>query len=176
MTGATLQGKLAAQRVFQALPPFMQQMRIDVNSATAAAIAVGAKQRVVASPSVQTRSLLNHINWRVSTRSGVAYVGVSSGSTSIAVNGKKVRVKGIVVAGRGGSALRSKGATIIRPSRYAHLIEFGTVHAPAEPFMLPSVAHQRSAHLQRWQMAGRRLEREMAGLGANTISTGGGLL
>ena len=179
--GAYLDGKREAKARFQALPPFMQEKRITVNSETAAAIALGAKQNLIASPAVQTRNLLNAINWKVSKTNGTAVVGVSSGSTLVNVRPgvrKNVRVKGIMIAGRGGSALTSKGAKLDRPSRRAHLIEFGWSKATAEPFMIPATDAQKAPHLQRWRAAGRALERHMA-IGSATstgVSVGGGRL
>lgn len=176
---AYVDGLREAKAKFQALAPFMQQKRITVNAATAAAVALGARQRIIASPSIQTRSLLEHISWKVSTSNGSATVGVTSGSTTLNVRPgvrKNVRVKGIVIAGRGGSALKSQGARLIRPTRYAHLVEFGWSHAVAEPFMIPATDAQREPHLQRWRAAGRELEREMAQLGGGVSLTGGGLL
>jgi HK97 gp10 family phage protein len=176
---ARLEGLQAAKAKFKALPNFMQQKRITVNSATAQAIVVGARQRVQASPSINTRSLLNHINWTISKASGSARVGVTAGSSmGNAMPGvrKNVRIKGLLIRGRNGSALTSQGARLVRPSRYAHLIEFGTVHAKAEPFMIPATMAQKDLHLQRWRLAGRALEREMAGMSGTTPSSGGGLL
>lgn len=176
--GAYVEGMREAKAKFQALPPFMQQQRINVNSATAAAVVLGAKQRLLASPAIRTRNLFNHVTWKINTSSGIAVAGVSSGSTVVNARPgvrKNVRVKGIVIAGRGGSAQTSMGARIDRPSRRAHLIEFGWAKAPAEPFMIPSADAQKEPHLQRWRAAGRQLEREMAGVAA-PITTGGGFL
>ena len=175
---AYLDGKREAVAKFAALPPFMQEKRINVNSATAAAIAIGARQRLISSPSIQTRHLYDHVQWSINKRTGVAKVGVTAGSSMVNVRPgvrKNVRVKGILIAGRGGSALRSKGARLDVPARRAHLIEFGWSHAPAEPFMIPSTDAQKGPHLDRWRAAGRQLERDMAGLG-NMPSSGGGLL
>lgn len=177
--GAYIEGMRELRAKFAALPPFMQQKRLDVNAATAAAVAVGARQRVIASPSIQTRSLLNHIKWKITKTNGVAVVGVTSGSTVVNARPgvrRNVRVKGVLVRGRGGSALTSDGAKMIRPSRYAHLIEFGRAKASAEPFMMPATQAQKEPHLQRWRAAGKQLERDMAGMGGGTAFTGGGLL
>lgn len=174
---------------FQALPPFMQEKRIEVNSATAAAVVLGAQQRLLASPSIQTRALFNHVKWRINKANGMAHAGVTSGSTSIQFahmgqETKKVRIKGIVIAGRRGSALHARGARLVRPSRYAHLVEFGTVHFAAEPFMKPAAAAQKDAYLHRWRAAMRDIARDLANVGgpAAPVSTqmsggpGGGLL
>lgn len=173
--GAHIQGLKEAKARFAALPPIMQQKRLDVNAATAQAVVLGAKQNLISSPSVDTRSLLDHVKWKINKNSGIATVGVSSGSTTVNVRPgvrKNVRVKGILIAGRGGSALKSKGAKLIRPSRYAHLVEFGTVDFEAEPFMKPATAAQTQPHLQRWRAAGRQLEREVAMTGATSLSIG----
>lgn len=177
---AHIDGLRAAKAKFQALPTFMQEKRIQVNSATAAAIVLGAKQHLIASPSIQTRSLLNHVQWSISKTNGQAKAGVTSGSTMIAFGHmggitKKIKVKGLIIAGKGGSALTSRGAKLIRPSRYAHLVEFGTVHFEAEAFMIPATNAQKEPHLQRWRAAGKQLERDMAWL-SSSPSSGGGLL
>lgn len=169
--GAYVDGMRELKARFQAFPVVVQEKRINVNSATAAAVAIGARQRLIASPSIQTRNLLNHVAWKVTKTNGTAIVGVTSGSSVVNVRPgvrKNVRVKGIVIAGHGGSALTSQGAKLDRPSRRAHLIEFGWSHAPAEPFMIPATAAQKEPHLQRWRAAGREIERDLA--------SGGGLL
>lgn len=180
---AYITGMREAKAKFKALPVFMQEKRLSVNAATVAAVALGARQRLLASPSIQTRSLLNHVQWKITKTNGQALAGVTSGSTvqqvTVRVGNaavlKKIRSKGIIIAGRGGSALTSQGAKIIKPSRYAHLVEFGMSKAPAEPFMIPATNAQKEPHLQRWRAAGRELEREMAGI-SSLPSTGGGLL
>jgi hypothetical protein len=84
---AHIEGMRAAKAKFQALPPFMQEKRIQVNSATAQAIVLGAKQRVQASPSIATRTLYNHINWTITKTTGQARAGVTRATTRIAVAG-----------------------------------------------------------------------------------------
>lgn len=177
---AYIAGMREAKAKFQALPVFMQEKRLNVNAATAAAVALGARQRLLSSPSIQTRSLLDHVRWKITKTNGQALVGVTSGRSTVMFGHmggttKKIRVKGILIAGRGGSALKSQGAKIIRPSRYAHLVEFGWSKAQAEPFMIPATNAQKEPHIQRWRAAGRQLERDMAGVSSGP-STGGGLL
>jgi hypothetical protein len=51
---------------------------------------------------------------------------------------------------------------MVNPAKYAHLVELGTSHSRAFPFMLPAVEAQREAYLQRCREAGQRIERTMA--------------
>ena len=45
-------------------------------------------------------------------------------------------------------AARAAGSEIIRPANYAHLVEFGTKHAAAHPFMRPAIVQSRSKVLR----------------------------
>lgn len=152
--GAQTSGVREAIERFRALPDRLRDQIGSANEMTARTIALQAQLRLAASPSIQTRSLYNHITWSFNKRTGVAMAGVTTGATVI--NG--VRVTGVVIAGRGGSALRSHGARRIVPSQYAHFVEYGTVHMKPEPFMRPAAASQQSAHLARVRDAGRAFE------------------
>lgn len=164
-----VRGMSAAKAAFQALPEIVRARMLDATEATVREIARGAQSRLVSSPSIQTRSLYNHVAWRVTKTNGRGRVGISSGSTTITVGGKKVRVKGIVVAGRGGSASKASGAKVIRPSRYAHLIEFGSRRFKAEAFMMPSAEAEKQPHLQRCIRAGKSIETDMAAIGRRNL-------
>ncbi|HYE85657.1 MAG TPA: HK97-gp10 family putative phage morphogenesis protein [Vicinamibacterales bacterium] len=132
-------------------------------------IARQAKSIVLASPSVQTRALHDHIAAKVIKTSGRGIVGVTAGSTTLRLGNRRVRVKGIVRAGEGGSALTSAGARIDRPSRRAHFVEFGTRKMPAEPFMIPAAERQQGPFLARCQAAGRTIERNVAAVGSRNL-------
>lgn len=160
-----VRGLKEAKAAFQALELVAREALLDATETTVREIARGAQARILSSPSVQTRQLLNHIDWRLTKSSGRGRVGVSSGETRMVVGGRKVKVKGIVVTGKGGSASHSAGAKLIRPSRYAHLVEFGSAHMRAEPFMLPSAEAQREPYLQRAIRAGKPIEQNLAAIG-----------
>lgn len=166
---AYIAGAKAAKAAFQALPGVVRDGMLDATETTVREIARHAQANILSSPSVQTRSLYNHIAWSVTKTNGRGRVGVSSGETRMVVNGKKVNVKGIVVSGRGGSALKSAGAKLIRPSRYAHLIEFGTSRFDAEPFMIPAAEAQRQPYEERCARAGAGIERNMSMVGARNL-------
>ena len=58
--------------------------------------------------------------------------------------------------------------TKARPSKYAHLIEFGTEHSKAEPFLRPAVARSARASIEKIQESSARgISREAIRLGAN---------
>jgi HK97 gp10 family phage protein len=160
-----IQGLREAKAAFQALPDIVRTHLLEATETTVREIARQAQANLQASPSIQTRSLYNHVKWAVTKTNGRGRVGISSGQTTITVGGKKVRVKGIVIAGRGGSASRSAGAKVIRPSRYAHLVEFGARHMPAEPFMLPAAESQKQPYIDRCRAAGPDIERAVAKIG-----------
>ena len=156
-----VQGLREAKATFQALPDVVRARMLIATETTLQNIVHHAQMRLAASPSIRTRALFNHVAYRLNKKSGWGKAGVASGSTLI--GGR--RVKGIIVSGRGGSALRSQGAKVIRPSRYAHLVERGTRHFPAEPFMRPAAMSQKDGHIQRCREAGTGIERDMAAIG-----------
>jgi HK97 gp10 family phage protein len=84
-------------------------------------IRAAAKQNIQASPSVQTGDLLSAVIIKKLPR------GELEGQTSAHV---------VTVRGRGKPA-NKKGQRIAR-APHASLVEFGTVHMPAEPFLRPA--------------------------------------
>jgi HK97 gp10 family phage protein len=165
----TVLGLREAKAAFQKMPAAFRDALNDATEVTVREIARNAKARIIASPSIRTRALLNHITWSMNARTGRGRAGVASGTTTLTVNGRKVRVRGIIIAGKGGSARTSQGAKKINPSRYAHFVEFGTVRMPAEPFMLPATEGQKGPYLQRCQAAGRTAERTLANVGSRFL-------
>ena len=164
-----VQGLREAKAAFQALPEITRDRLLNATTKTVEMIAFHAKMRLLASPSIRTRSLYNAIAWRVTKTNGRGRVGVTSGQTRMVVGGKRIRVKGIVIAGRGGSASTAAGAKVIRPSRYAHLVELGTRHSKAEPFMLPAAESQKDPYLRRCQAEGTAIERDVSKIGMRTL-------
>lgn len=154
-------GLREAKATFQALPDVVRVRMLVATETTLQEIVRHAQLRLAASPSIQTRALFNHVSYRLNKKSGWGKAGVASGSTLI--GGR--RVKGIVVSGRGGSASTSQGAKVIRPSRYAHLVERGTRFFRAEPFMRPAAMSQKDGHISRCRAAGKDVERDMAAIG-----------
>lgn len=157
-----IQGLSEAKARFQALPEVTRDAFNAATETTLSEVRRIARQHLVASPSIRTRALYNAVNYRLNKKSGIGVVGIESGTTTMQVSGTKVKVKGTVIAGAGGSALTSKGAMLVRPTRYAHLVEFGRARAKAEPFMRPAVATQKPAFEQRMRDAGKGVERKMS--------------
>lgn len=166
---AKIQGMRELKAAFQALPEITRDALNVATETTAKEIVRAAKGRIQSSPSIRTRSLLNHIGYSMSPKTGRARVGVSSGSTTMVIGGKKVKVKGIIKLGRGLSAKTSAGATKIVPSKYAKFVEFGTVRMPAEPFMIPSANDQKQPYLSRCQAAGKKIEQGAAAIGSRNL-------
>lgn len=159
-----IQGLREAKRAFQALPEVTREAMLSAVEMTARELARAAQERIARSPSINTRSLYNAIAWRVTKTNGRAKVGVSSTSTTFynVSTRKRETFKGRIGA-RGGKQV------VIRPDRYAHFIEFGTRKAPAEPFMIPAAEGQKGPFLDRCKAAGRKVEQDMANVGARML-------
>jgi len=163
-----VQGLRELKAAFQALPEITRDAMLGAVRLTAAETARAAKGRVLSSPSVQTRSLFNAIAFSVNEKNGRAKVGVTAGSTTglfaagtgVAGELKKRRIKGFIV----GSGAKAR---LVKPSRYAHFIEFGTRKMAAEPFMMPAVESQKQPFLDRCRAAGRKIEQQTAAVGVS---------
>jgi HK97 gp10 family phage protein len=55
------------------------------------------------------------------------------------------------------------------PAFYGHFIEFGTVNQSAHPFMLPAVESERDHHDRRLLDAGKKVEKDVASVGARFL-------
>ena len=169
-----IQGLREAKAAFQALPQITRDATNVATRTTVSEIARLAKGRILASPSLRTRALYNAIGFSMNEKNGRGRAGVQNVSTTIAqqagrVGKSTVRVRGIIVAGKGGSALKSKGAKVINPRRYAHLVEFGSRQMPAEPFMIPATASQKAPYLDRCIRAGKKIETDMRHIGSRNL-------
>lgn len=164
-----VRGLSEAKAAFQALP---DAMRVRLNGATRTTLSEivrHAKARIQASPSIETRSLYNSIAFSLNERSGRGRAGVNNGTTTITMGDRKIRIKGTLKAGTGGSALTSAGAKLIRPSRTAHLVEFGSRNMRAEPFMIPAAKSQEQPYLDRCRQAGKEVEQDLAAIGMRNL-------
>ena len=132
-----VQGLAALKRQFKALPDVAREALADAAEETAIQVAAAARRRVP----VRYGFLRDDIASTVSRTTGVAKVGL---------------VKRVHMIPGGGPA---------KPSRYGHLVEFGTVQSEAQPFMLPSLEEQHGPYLQRAKAAGTTIERDMAAIG-----------
>jgi hypothetical protein len=164
-SGARVQGLREAKAAFQALPEIARESMLEGTETTLRLIQVGAQARLQASPSIQTRTLFNHVRFTLNKKSGIGRVGIATGTTTVTepsnggLGGRRIRFKGVVVRSASGRA------KLMRPTRYAHLVEFGTKSARAEPFMEPAAAAQRQAHVARQKAAGSAIEKRMAAIG-----------
>jgi hypothetical protein len=120
-----IQGLREAKAAFQALPEIVRDAMLAATETTVQMIANGAKARILASPSVQTRALYNHITWSVTKTNGRGRVGVASGTTTVSNLSTRtsVKVKGLIQShvGKDGKTTHR----IVQPSRYARMVEFG---------------------------------------------------
>jgi HK97 gp10 family phage protein len=150
-----VQGLREAKAAFNALPRIVREQMLAATETTVREIARGAQARLESSPSIRTRALYNHVAWKVTPTNGRGRVGIATGTTTSVIAGVKVRVKGIQTA----------GGHVIQPTRYAHLVEHGTRHMPAEPFMLPATEAQKQPYLERCRAAGKGIEKNVAAIG-----------
>lgn len=159
-------GMRAAKAAFTALPEVTRDRLNHATFTTISEIARIAKGHLLSSPSIDTRSLYNHVAFIMNEKNGRGKAGISPGSTTVRVGGKRVRLKGIVIAGKGGSASTAAGAKTIIPSKYSTKVEFGTRHMKAEPFMGPAVEDQKQPYLDRCVARGKDIERDLAAIGS----------
>lgn len=158
---AHVQGLREAKAAFQAVPEVFRERLADATETTVKEIARAAQARLLSSPSVQTRNLLNAVGWTMNRSNGRGKAGIQNVTTTLQVGNRRIRVKGIVKAGAGGSASKAAGASIDRPARRAHYVEKGTRKMPAEPFMLPAAESQEQPYLSRTMAAGQLAERDL---------------
>lgn len=162
---AHVQGLREAKAAFQALPDVARDRLLDATETTLSEIKRAARAHLQASPSIQTRNLYNAVDYTLNKNSGRGRVGIVNTTSTIQVGTRKIRVKGVIRAGAGGSASTAKGARLDRPGRRAHFVEFGTRKMRAEPFMTPAAESQKQPYLDRCQKAGQLTERDLAAIG-----------
>lgn len=165
-----VRGLREAKATFQKLPEITRDTMNEPTELTLREIVRHAKARLLASPSIHTRALYNNIGWTLNRKSGRGRAGVTSGSTTgffaagtgVAGELKRRTIKGVII----GSGRRAR---LVRPSRYAHLVEFGSRYMDAEPFMIPATETQKQPYLERCRAAGKQIERRMVAIGGRTL-------
>lgn len=140
-----LLGVREAKAAFKALDPEVRKVYAAVVRDGVALVAERARSAVRR----DTGSLADAITTSAGRTTGWGFVRIA----------KKSRR---VFAGRGGSALTSKGAFVREPRRYGHLVEFGTSRLPARPFMRRALEEGRPAIEAASVRAGETVERVMA--------------
>lgn len=123
-----ISGLKEIEEVLKKLPENMaKRATYGALRAGAAVIAKAARAKVKANPSIDSGLLEKNITSRARRRSkkgsAVVSVGIHRKAAQVVRKGRKKPVK-------------------VVPSRYAHLVEFGTEHSPAEPFMRPALDEQ----------------------------------
>lgn len=157
-----------AKAAFQAMPEAFRDRLNGATELTVREIVRGAQNNIARSPSIDTRSLYNAVGWSMNYKNGRGRAGIMNVQTTISnptmggVGKSTIKVRGILILGKGGSAATRHGARLVNPRRTAHLIEFGRRGAKAEPFMRPAAAAQTQAYLDRCVAAGRLAEQDLA--------------
>jgi HK97 gp10 family phage protein len=170
-TEVTVRGLAEAKAAFKALPEIARDALAAATETTVREIVRGAQARILASPSIYTRALYDHIGWSMNKNTGRGRAGVGSGSFSVATPDSQrqrkgranIRIKGTLRTTATGRQI------VVRPSRYAHFVEFGTRHMRAEPFMIPAAEAQRQPYLDRAKAAGRVIEQNTANIGMRNL-------
>lgn len=139
MASEHVRGLQQARATFKALPAVVREHLLDARAKTAFAIVQRAKANLRKSPSIRTGALLEHVDYKVTKSSGRVVAGVRT------------------------------GAGTVQPSRYDHMIEFGTRHSQAEPFMLPAAEAEAPNYLTRCKATGKDIEKDMAALGGRFL-------
>lgn len=138
---SAIKGMAACRAAFKALPDVSREALADAVEETAIRIRAGAVSRVP----VRYGFLRNHIDMRVNRKTGSGVVGVTKGAET------------------------TPDGHLANPRKYAHLVEFGTIHSEARPFMIPSAEEQRGPFLQRCKEAGKKIERDTATIGSRNL-------
>lgn len=159
----------AAKAAFQAVPQATRERLNWATELTVREIVRAAQARLLASPSIQTRALYNAVAWVMNEKNGRGKAGIANVTTTINVGGKNIKVRGIVKAGKGGSALKSAGAKVMNPRKYGPIVEHGSKRMKAEPFMLPAVNEQKQPYLDRCVAAGKLIEQDVSAIGSRTL-------
>lgn len=110
---------------FDVLPTALERLIARENETTANRVVLGARSRV----HVRYGFLRDSIDW-VQGKNGDIFVGID----------RKAAYKIPGTRRFNGRYDRAK------PSNYAHLVERGTDHSPAYPFMKPAVVSEQSSH------------------------------
>lgn len=129
-----VRGTKEAKAAFRRIHPVMKKHTGAATRLTATRIEQEAGRRV----RVMHGVLAGAIASRFTKTTGVARVGIEKGHNTIA------------------------GGRLHVPTKTAHLVEFGTVHSRAFPFMLLSAEAQKNPYLQRVRQAGKDAEAELA--------------
>lgn len=137
----SIKGMIAARKAFQALPEATREALFSATEETAARVQFVAKQRVKR----RYGFLEQHIEKRVSKRSGFAAVGISKGAET------------------------TPTGLPAEPWRYAHFVEFGSTRLHAQPFMIPAAEGEKGPFLARYKAAGPGIERTMANIGMRNL-------
>jgi hypothetical protein len=168
------------QRLFRALPDDTKAALNVAIEETAVHILAGARQRVA--PHRRYGFLERYLGLSMNPKIGEAKVGLPAkialvfpggvtpgGGLKITQRIKRTGTRGeklatFLVMGTG----TAKGAQVIRPSKYAHLVEFGHARggghsaAPPSPFMIPAAEAERTAFPTRCKTEMERLEARLA--------------
>jgi hypothetical protein len=158
-------GLSQARAAFKALPVAAREDLNDATEDTAIRILAGARQRVA--PHRRYGFLERYLAYSINTKTGEGKVGLPRRAAVIpgGASPSSTRTATITRRRKTGSA---KGARVIYPSKYAHLVEFGhgrgrgKSSAPASPFMIPAAESERQAFLQRCKRQGPQIERDLS--------------
>lgn len=159
-----VQGLREAKAAFQALPDIVRERMLEATETTVREIARGAQARLQSSPSIDTLALYDHVAWKVTKSNGRGRAGIATGTTTFVSAGRRVKIKGVYKTKAGGGFAAKK-----QPTRYAHLVEFGTNHSKAEPFMLPAAQAEKQPYLARCVAAGKGIEKDVAAVGMGRV-------
>lgn len=132
-----VRGLKQTRAAFRRVHPVMQRHLNGATRLTAIRVLQAAQRRV----QIRYGFLNEALGTSFSKKTGVAKVGIDRKAEFVTPAGKKAK-----------------------PSKYGHLVEFGTTHSRAFPFMLISAEEQREPYLQRSRAAGKSAEAEMAAL------------
>lgn len=179
---AGISGLRAAQQAFAHLTPACM---VEVNEATEETC-IAIRNRAVALVPVRHGYLRSSIDWTINKKTGEGRVGLRRGKVTGAIafmtsGGKMGANQSARIHIRRNAAGSVDRSDLIMPSKYGHLVEFGTnarrrkrgggatgaIPKTANGrFMLPAAEAERRNYAQRVQNKGPRIEHSVASIGA----------
>lgn len=153
MTTSRLIGAAEIEEVLKQLPDRLaRQVTGQALRAGGAIIVKHAKQKLASNGSIDTGALQKAVTVK-SGQQGKAQVGIRRISMTVTRKGRSKPEK-------------------VSPARYAHLVEFGTKHSAAEPFLRPALDEGGEEAIRKiGEMMGRGAEREARALATGKKST-----
>lgn len=172
MPNVTVTGLKEARAAFRRLPDVVRERMADATEQSCTRLLSDARRRVA--PHRRYGFLERYLAQSINRKSGEGRVGLPRVAAVIPAGASPSDTRTAVIRRKGASTFhvygagRAKGAKVVYPSKYGHLVEFGHrrgrghAEAPAYPFMIPAAEAEKGHYLQGCRKAGQQIERDMS--------------